>query len=91
MYNMALADDIYNTIYAEGESKRCKLFSIGLSDTEMDAVLLYVEKIREDKALDQPQRWFTVAGLRRLLHANGHPIGKTVLSEHIRKVCTCER
>jgi hypothetical protein len=88
---VALADSIYTAIADGQEGKRCKLFSLGLSDIDLDAVLIYIDKIRVDQELEQSRRFFTVAGLKRLLNNNGHKIGKTVISEHVRKVCACER
>jgi hypothetical protein len=86
-----LSDDIDAALASADQGKQCKLFALPLNEKDLEAVLVYVDKIRDDQSRPQSERFFTVAGLKKLLNDNRYKIGKTVISEHVRKVCICER
>lgn len=88
---MPLTTDLTDALSGGVPEKQCKLYHLGLSPDEMEAVLQYIDAIRQDHKRDQPHKYFTVVGLKRILNANGFKVGKTVISEHVRKVCVCER
>ena len=77
--------------------KRCKLGTV-IDDLcikhpdEGDALLFAVEQVRLERDLEVPPAagLFTVTWLASILQDNGHAIGKTVVSDHVRKVCACE-
>lgn len=63
---------------------------MGLSEEERAAVNHAITLVRDDSSRPQSEKFFTIVWLQDLLVSNGYPIGKTVVSEHVRKVCTCE-
>jgi hypothetical protein len=73
--------------------KRCKLgILISYLNTEDKEAMEYaIRMVREQADLPQSERMFTIAWLTGVLNDNKHPIGKTVVSEHVRKVCACEQ
>lgn len=83
---MPLVDDLTDAL---SQKRECKLMRLGLSDEESEAVATYVSAIRSDQ--DRAEKLFTVAELHRILLKNGYSIGKTSVSEHVRKVCACEQ
>lgn len=75
------------------KAARCKLANLytELSPEDRDALDYAIDACRKDAATAQPARIFTVAWLTKVLNDNEHPIGKTVVSDHLRKVCACEQ
>jgi hypothetical protein len=74
--------------------KRCKLgellgSELALSPSDHQALQDAIELVREDAKRPQAERFFTVAWLHDVLNNNQISIGKTVVSEHVRKVCAC--
>lgn len=89
---MALVDDLLRK-HGEGSlPKRCKLGELieALDPATSEALVLYVEKAREDKSLQVHKRAFTAAWLEQSLSSWGHEIGRTVISEHINERCSCD-
>ncbi len=72
--------------------KLCKLGQLlrTLPAEESDALDHGIVLVRGDALRPQADRFFTVAWLHGVLVDNAYPIGKTVVSEHVRKVCACE-
>lgn len=72
--------------------KACKFAELlaTLPTTEREALEYAVERAREEESLPQQQRIFTKQFVVDLCVNNGHKIGKTVVSEHLRKVCACD-
>ena len=74
---------------AEGVKPRCKLGVLidGLEPADQDALEYAITLVR-DAARTDPL--FTIAWLVSMLQENGHAVGKTTISEHVRRVCACD-
>lgn len=75
------------------QSRFCKLgVARGFMTTEdKDALDYAIDMARGDSLTPQTKRVFTVAWLTQVLNDNGHPIGKTVVSEHLSRKCACDQ
>lgn len=89
---MSLAEDLQRKSNEATTVKRCKLGELieSLDPETGDALTLYIEKARADKALPVHERVFTAAWLEQTLRTWKHNIGRTVLSEHINERCSCD-
>lgn len=89
---MGIAEDVKARIEQAQEEKGCKFAQLldRLPQTERDALDYAVIRAREEAHLPQTERIFTKQFVVDLCVNNGHAIGKTVVSEHLRKVCTCD-
>ncbi len=91
---LGISSDVESKWQQAQQRKLCKVGDILLKLTPEDAeaVVRAVELVREDADRPQADRFFTVVWLQKdVLTSNGFPIGKTVVSEHVRKVCACEQ
>ena len=88
---MSLHDDIEAQVAKADTPTRCRLGLIldEVDLADLDALQYAIERVRKEK--DDPKSLFSVAWLTQLLNKNDYKIGKTVVSEHVRKVCACVR
>lgn len=75
--------------------KRCKvgalLDDLGINHPdEYDALLDAIMLVRDARNRSRPDDIFTIQWLHDVLTSNGYAIGKTVVSDHVRKVCACD-
>lgn len=84
---MSLADDVY-----AAPVRGCKLYKLSLEMSEEDrkALEYAIAKVRDDSSTPQESRLYTIRWLVNVLVDNGHSVGKTVVSEHVRGDCACE-
>ena len=92
---MSIRDDLNQRRNAPA-ARKCKLGRL-LDDLqqedpdEFDALLTAVTLVRSARVpVIRQDELFTIAWLTDLLKNNGHPIGKTVVSDHVREVCVCD-
>lgn len=87
----SLLDDLTNRAEAPKRPKRCTFGHIydSLDSIEQDALDKCIVGIEVDKDLPQPQRVFTISWLVETLGKHGYSVGKTVVSDHIGKRCSC--
>jgi hypothetical protein len=89
---LGIAEDVEDRLARAEQVKVCKFAQLleSLPESERGALVLAVDRARAEESLPQTQRVFTKQFVVDLCVNNGHKIGKTVVSEHLRKVCTCD-
>lgn len=89
---MSIAMAVTKRRIESDQQSGCKLGRLipNLNTEDKEALLYAIEAVREDAAKPVHRRFFTIAWLVELLNSNGYSIGKTVVSEHLGKVCACE-
>lgn len=87
-----LLDDLHGRLAEAKRSPRCTFgeIYISLNNDERAALDLCIEKIDADRDIPQPKRIFTISWLTEVLNRNVAPIGKTTVSDHLRKKCICD-
>lgn len=90
---MSIALDVAERKHKSESSKVCRLGHVltVLNKDDKDALEYAIGAARVDATRPQKDRIFTVTWLTKLLNDNKRPVGKTVVSEHLRKVCACEQ
>lgn len=90
---MSLHDDIEAQVAKAAKPTRCRLGvlldEVDLAD--LDALQYAIERVRDEAKKDRPDPLFSITWLTGVLNKNDYKIGKTVVSEHVRKVCACVR
>lgn len=93
---MSIREDLNQRRNATQGARRCKLGKL-LDDLqqsdpdEFDALLTAVDLVRAARVPRvRPDELLTIAWLADVLKDNGHVIGKTVVSDHVREVCVCD-
>lgn len=61
-----------------------------MSPQDRVALEFAIDETRAQQELPQSDRTFTIAFVHKVMVNNGCDIGKTAVSDHIRKVCACE-
>ena len=90
---MSIASDVSKKQILRAQSCGCKLgFYLSIMNSEDKEALDYaIEAVRGDAEKPVPQRYFTIAWLTKVLNDNSFIIGKTVVSDHLRKACACDQ
>jgi hypothetical protein len=91
---VSIQDAVHERLAQKNDPRLCKLgvLTAALPAAEADALSYAVNAVRVEREGEVPphQSLFTVTWLADVLKTNGHDIGKTVVSDHVRKVCVCE-
>lgn len=89
---MSLAADIQEKTDEAARPRVCKIghLLVSLETEDSNALRAAISSVREDRTKKQCDRIFSIQWLTDVLTNNGHFVGKTVVSEHIRESCACD-
>lgn len=89
---MGIAEDVQQRVSLKTSAGGCKVSSYlaEMSEDDRAALTLAFDLAREDQAKPPADRYYTIVWLLSVFTNNGYSIGKTVISDHLRRTCACD-
>lgn len=89
---VALKDSLDDHLARKKQPKRCPLGHLRdqLDIDTRESLDIYILAVEADRDIPNHRKVFTIAGLCEIIKDNGYTMGKTTVSDHLRKACVCE-